>query len=136
MDARIKAVLTEIQEICRANDCNGACPFVGVGSKRCAFGIDPVDWEFNVFTKPERDLLRLTGAKFISRDKQGPYCGSVNLWSVQPEKRADGTFCVSLSTPCMININRLSAELFPSVPPGVCWDVTVLLGEGEVDHGE
>ncbi len=133
MDARIKAVLTEIQEICRANDCDGACPFAGVGSKRCAFGIDPVDWEFNIFTKPERDLLRLTGAKFISRDEvtDAGEPDKVYLWENCPREDEDGTFSSSGGP-----VGQLTAALFPSIPSCICLNVTALLGEGEADHGQ
>lgn len=131
MDARIKAVLTEIQAICRANDCDGACPFAGVGSKRCAFGTDPVGWEFHIFTKPERDLLRLTGAKSVSRVELSK-AGSkfVMLWTAPPQEGGQAP----CSPDCFVG--QFPATLFPSVPPGVCWDVTVLLGEDEADHGE
>ena len=130
----IKAVLMEVRDICKAGTCE-TCDFAGEGSRRCVFGTAPADWEFPIFTPSERELLRLTGAKFVSRDACGVNRDNVRLWRARPVRLngsggdRDGGGYLAVGSQSDALCGCLPAELFPGISPGVCWDVAVLLGE-------
>lgn len=126
MDIRIKNVLMEVRGICSKHQCGDGCPFEAEGSRRCLFGTTPPsDWDFPIVTPPERELLRLTGARYVSRDE---HASLVDMWSEQPTKQHYGAFRAGGT-----HIGVLIRDLMPSIPSGTCMDVAALLGEGSVD---
>lgn len=122
--------LAEVKEICKARtDCRG-CIF----ERKDIFGCfvqdaTPADWRVHAITKDEQDLLRLTGAKFISRDWNSE---EVVFWEDKPtciDVQWGNEFANST------RIGSLSASYFPSIKSGECLDVSKLLGEGEQTDG-
>lgn len=130
--------LGELHQICKTVRCK-SCPVVLAGIHRCPFRGFPNAWHLDIITEPERELLRLTGAKFISRNG-GPTAATdvVVLWPARPELyepvKKEGKIEWFNSTGEKI-VGELSVSLFPSIPPGVCWAVAELLGEGEASDG-
>ncbi len=122
--------LAEVWKICKTSyNCKG-CPFLKKGEMLCPLGSRPDAWTLSLVTEPERELLRLTGTKFISRDESGDFTEFVCLWESRPEpsRCPPGFFINRRPGPTAIS-SRLPAALFPSVLPGMCLDVTTLIGE-------
>ncbi len=129
----------EVKAICVAHPLCKGCPFVETKGLNCRFSGCPGGWGLPSITEPERELLRLTGAKFISRNNSdSQYNIEVILWNDRPvmweegKKKGKIEWFNGAGTPI---VGRLSATLFPSVLPGMCLDVAALLKKGEADHG-
>lgn len=126
--------LAEAWIICKTSyNCKG-CPFLRKGEGVCPLGARPDAWTIPFLSKPERELLRMTGAKFVSRDESGPVEGFVCLWENRPKPSCcpPGFFIGDPSDPNALP-SRLPATLFPSIPPGVCLDLASLHG-GETEE--
>lgn len=121
--------LAEVKEICKAQGpCNAECPLFGKNDG-CLVSSNPCYWRLPYLTDAEAELLRLTGAKFVSRDRYDTTGADfIALWSGQP-REAGQIFCAP-----EFYLGQLKGPLFPPIPPGVCWEVAKLLGEKEETH--
>lgn len=127
--------LREIQAICQTVHCEG-CPGGKVSGTLCPLSGRADAWMLRplCITKDERELLRLTGAKFVSRDSGGVSGQYVYLWDAEPSDLGsqEGKYFSRREGPGPMG--RLTAALFPSIPPGVCWNVAELLGDKDKEE--
>lgn len=121
--------LGEVHELCKNRSC-ATCP---VGPCLGCFNKirpRPYAWTFPRLTHTEMELLRLTGAKWVSRDEEADG-GFVYLWCEKPICKESGVR--NYYGDGNDEIGTLNADLFPSIRPGDCLNVEELLGEGTGD---
>lgn len=106
------------------------CPFSDVGGNTCLWRQNPFSWKCALFTPAEFDLMRRTGARYITMSdmKSDISKDVVELWDERqrPSMNERGIFLAPRYDAPLL---RTDSRLFPSIHPGEFWDVEALLAE-------
>lgn len=115
--------LDEMRRSCQEKTCGFCAAFAKGGSGSCPFGDrHPAEWSFldgedtakENLNKPEQEICRAVGARWVSRDACGAGAEYVDLWETMP--KWSGESFVSSAIEDLVAVVR--AERFPSVRPG------------------